>query len=179
MGGRKIAPGHSTNGSSTHRASGRAISIAPAAIDAAARASVPAVEVHELYRRFGEVEALRGVDLEVAAGEIHGILGPNSAGKTTLMRILCGVVDPTSGAAYVLNRRAGRSRELREQIGLVPSGDRSFYLRLSGLENLVFFARMHGLRRRSAAERSATPLEAVGLGDAARRPVNAYSHGMQ
>jgi ABC-2 type transport system ATP-binding protein len=89
------------------------------------------------------------------------------------------VVDPSSGYAYVLDQRAGRSRELREQIGFVPSGDRSFYLRLSGLENLVFFARMHGQRRRAARERATELLDAVGLADAARRPVNTYSHGMQ
>ena len=64
------------------------------------------------------------------------------------------MVEPSGGSAYVLDRPAGRSRELRELIGLVPSGDRSFYLRLSGLENLVFFARMHGLR---AAPRASVP----------------------
>jgi ABC-type multidrug transport system ATPase subunit len=140
---------------------------------------VPAVDVGDLQRRFGAVEALRGVSLEVEAGEVHGILGPNGAGKTTLMRILCGVVEPSGGYAYVLDRRAGRSRELREQIGLVPSGDRSFYLRVSGLENLIFFARMHGIRRRAARLRAMELLDAVGLTDAAHRPVNTYSHGMQ
>jgi ABC-2 type transport system ATP-binding protein len=142
-------------------------------------AIVPAVEVDDLHRSFGSVEALRRVSLDVERGEVHGILGPNGAGKTTLMRILCGVVDPTSGHAYVLDRRAGRSRQLREQIGLVPSGDRSFYLRLSGLENLVSFARMHGLRRGAARERATELLDAVGLEDAARRRVYTYSHGMQ
>jgi ABC-type multidrug transport system ATPase subunit len=140
---------------------------------------VPAVEVDDLHRDFGTVEALRGVDLEIAFGEIHGLLGPNGAGKTTLMRILCGLVDPTSGSAYVLERRAGRSRELRELIGLVPSGDRSFYLRLSGFENLVFFARMHGMSRRAARSRADELLEAVALADAAQRPISTYSHGMQ
>jgi ABC-2 type transport system ATP-binding protein len=142
-------------------------------------AAVPAVEVDGLYRRFGSIEALSGVDLEVEAGEVHALLGPNGAGKTTLMRILSGLVDPDGGTAYVLDRPAGRSRELRELIGLVPSGDRSFYLRLSGLENLVFFARMHGLRRRAARERASTLLAAVGLDSAAGRPVSTYSHGMQ
>jgi ABC-2 type transport system ATP-binding protein len=168
MGGLAIASRRATNGSSTPQASARA-----------QLAAVPAVEVDDLHRRFDSVEALRGVSLEVEAGEVHGILGPNGAGKTTLMRILCGVVDPSSGSAYVLDRKAGRSRGLREQIGFVPSGDRSFYLRLSGLENLVFFARMHGLRRRAARERAAELLAAVGLGDAAGRSVNTYSHGMQ
>jgi ABC-2 type transport system ATP-binding protein len=160
------------------------MSVASVGLDAGAPArphlaAVPAVEVDDLHRRFGAVEALRGVALEVEAGEVHGILGPNGAGKTSLMRILCGLVDPSSGYAYVLDRRAGRSRELRELIGFVPSGDRSFYLRLSGLENLIFFARMHGLRRRIARDRATELLDAVGLAHASRRPVNTYSHGMQ
>jgi ABC-2 type transport system ATP-binding protein len=139
----------------------------------------PAIEADGLGRRFGAVEALAGVDLEVGHGEVHGLLGPNGAGKTTLLRILSGLVDPTAGSAYVLDQRAGRSRELRRRIGFVPSGDRSFYERISGLENLMFFARLHGLRRRAARERALAMLIDVGLQDAARRPVNTYSHGMQ
>jgi ABC-type multidrug transport system ATPase subunit len=146
---------------------------------AAALSAVPAVEVDDLRRSFGAVEALRGVSLEVALGEIHALLGPNGAGKTTLMRILSGLVEPDAGTAYVGDRPVGRSRELRELIGLVPSGDRSFYLRLSGLENLVFFARMYGMRRRAARERAAGLLAAVGLAEAATRPMSTYSHGMQ
>jgi ABC-type multidrug transport system ATPase subunit len=146
---------------------------------AAGRSGGPAIEVDGLYRAFGEIEALRGIDLGVESGEIHGLLGANGAGKTTLMRILCGLVDPTEGSAYVLDRRAGRSRELRELIGFVPSGDRSFYLRLSGLENLAFFARLYGMRRPAARARAIELLQAVALGDAAKRPVNTYSHGMQ
>ena len=134
---------------------------------AAASTRAPAIEVEGLHRSFGSVQALRGVDLEVAAGEVHALLGPNGAGKTTLMRILSGLVDPSEGSAYVLDRRAGRSPELRALIGMVPPGDRTFYLRLSGLENLIFFARLHGLRRRAARARALELLEAVGLGDAA------------
>ena len=157
-----------------------AIPIDPALAGAGtARAGAPVIEVDGLCRRFGPVEALRGVDVEVAAGEVHGLLGPNGAGKTTLMRILCGLVDPTAGDAYVLDRRAGRSRDLRAMIGIVPPGDRSFYLRLSGLENLVFFARLEGLRKRAARGRALELLGEVGLQDAGDRPVNTYSHGMQ
>jgi ABC-2 type transport system ATP-binding protein len=144
-----------------------------------AAVTAPAVEVDGLHRSFGPVHALRGIDLEVAHGEVHALLGANGAGKTTLMRILCGLVDASDGSAYVLDRRAGRSRELRRLIGFVPSGDRSFYLRLSGLENLLFFGRLHGLRRQAARAQAQALLEAVGLGDAASRPVSAYSHGMQ
>ena len=141
--------------------------------------AVPVVEIDALQRRFGVVEALRGVDLEVVPGEIHALLGPNGAGKTTLMRIVCGLVEPTSGSAYVLDRRVGNAPELRARIGLVPPGDRSFYLRLSGVENLAFFARLHGLRRRDARARALELLDAVGLGEAGTRPINTYSHGMQ
>ena len=139
----------------------------------------PVIEVEGLHRSFGSVHALKGIDLEVDPGEVHGLLGPNGAGKTTLMRILSGLVDPSSGSAYVLDRRAGRSPELRALIGMVPPGDRTFYLRLSGVENLLFFARLHGLRRRAAKARSLELLEAVGLTEAGRRPISTYSHGMQ
>jgi ABC-2 type transport system ATP-binding protein len=141
--------------------------------------AVPVVELEGIHRAFGAVEALRGVDLEVAPGEIHALLGPNGAGKTTLMRIVCGLVEPPTGSAYVFDRRVGNAAELRSRIGLVPPGDRTFYMRLSGLENLAFFARLHGLRRRAARDRALELLEAVGLDEAARRPINAYSHGMQ
>jgi ABC-2 type transport system ATP-binding protein len=141
--------------------------------------AVPAIEVEGLHRRFDAVEALRGVDLEVPPGEVHALLGPNGAGKTTLMRVLCGLVEPSAGSAYVLDRRAGSALELRKLIGLVTAGDRSFYLRLSGVENLSFFARLHGLRRRAADRRAHELLAAVGLAEAGARPVNTYSHGMQ
>ena len=127
-----------------------------------------AIDVRGVSRSFGERAVLRDVSLRVAPGEIHALLGPNGAGKTTLLRILSGLVDPTSGSV-----------EVAAPPGLVPSGDRTFYLRISGLENLVFFARMHGLRRAQARRRALEVLELVGLGDATRRPVGRYSHGMQ
>ena len=141
--------------------------------------SRPAIEVEGLCRRFGSFEALRDVSLDVAPGEIHAVLGPNGAGKTTLMRVLSGLAEPSGGSAYVLDRQAGRSPGLREVIGLVPSGDRSFYERISALENLRFFARMRGMSARTARARALAVLSAVGLAEVARKPVNTYSHGMQ
>jgi ABC-2 type transport system ATP-binding protein len=138
------------------------------------------IEAHDLVRRFRKTLALDGVSLSVAPGEIHALLGPNGAGKTTLVRILSGLIGPTSGTAGVGGVDAATNpRELRRLIGIVPSGDRSFYLRISGFENLVFFARMYGLRRREAAERAREMLDHVGLADSAGKRVGEYSHGMQ
>jgi ABC-2 type transport system ATP-binding protein len=139
-----------------------------------------AIEARGVSRRFGQQVALNGVSLGVPAGEIHAVLGRNGAGKTTLIRILSGLTAPDEGSVGILGEDVTRhARGLRGRVGLVPSGDRSFYLRLSGLENLLFFARLHGLRKRAARERAEHALEAVGLGDAARRRVGHYSHGMQ
>jgi ABC-2 type transport system ATP-binding protein len=116
----------------------------------------------------------------VAHGEIHALLGPNGAGKTTLLRTLTGLLGATSGSVSVLGiDPAASPRALRRAVGFVPSGDRSFYLRLSGLENLAFFARLHGMSRGQAVARARAVLADVGLDDAASVRVGVYSHGMQ
>jgi ABC-2 type transport system ATP-binding protein len=141
---------------------------------------VPALVVDEVGRRFGKIVALDDVSLEVRPGEVHALLGPNGAGKTTLLRVLTGLATPTSGRATVLGANAADQRAaLQDRIGFVPSGDRTFYLRLSGEENLLFFARLHGMRKAAARERAREVLAEVGLADAARRPASTYSHGMQ
>ena len=141
----------------------------------------PAIEICNLSRRFGDVWALNDVSLAVPAGQIHALLGPNGAGKTTLLRILTGLVDPHAGEIRVRGTPLSEidSRSYRTFLGLVPSGDRSLYLRISGFENLLFFARLHGLSKRAAVKRANEMLEAVGLLDAANKPVGLYSHGMQ
>ena len=146
-----------------------------------ARPAAPGlVEVRELSRRFESKLALDRVSLRVEHGEIHALLGPNGAGKTTLLRILAGLLTPSGGEVYVNGIPTGRSpRALRALIGLVPSGDRSFYLRISGLENLAFFARLQGFSKRAAFAKAEETLAAVGLADAGRTRVGLYSHGMQ
>jgi ABC-type multidrug transport system ATPase subunit len=139
-----------------------------------------AVDVRSVSRRFGSVQALRDVSLRVERGEIHALLGPNGAGKTTLLRILSGLVEAEAGEVRVLGVPWNDPpREAKHLFGLVPSGDRSFYLRLSGLENLIFFGRLYGLSKREARARSHEALRAVDLEDARARRVLTYSHGMQ
>jgi ABC-2 type transport system ATP-binding protein len=138
------------------------------------------IDVRSLTRSFGAKRALDGVSLTVPTGGVHALLGPNGAGKTTLLRVLTGLVAPTSGHALVGGTDvAGSPLAVRRLIGIVPSGDRTFYLRLSGIENLLFFGRLRGYGRREARERAARRLADVGLADAARQPVGTYSHGMQ
>ena len=140
----------------------------------------PLVELVDVRHSFGAKEALRGVSLSVEGGQIHALLGPNGAGKTTLLRVLSGLVEPSLGSARVAGIDAGtHSAALRQVVGLVPSGDRTFYLRLSGLENLAFFGRMYGLSRREALARGRRHIDEVGLAEVATKPVNSYSHGMQ
>jgi ABC-2 type transport system ATP-binding protein len=141
----------------------------------------PAIEARGISRSFGDKHALVDVSLAVMPGEVHALLGPNGAGKTTLLRILTGLTGPDRGEVRVLGAHEGElmTRRARSAIGLVPSGDRTFYMRLSGLENLRFFARMHGLSKTEAVARSWEVLHDVGLEDAARRAMGTYSHGMQ
>jgi ABC-2 type transport system ATP-binding protein len=140
-------------------------------------AGPPAVEALGLHRRFAETVALRDATLAVAPGEVRALLGLNGAGKTTLLRILAGLVEADGGEVRIPGT-AGVS-ERRRLVGLIPSGDRSFYLRISGLENLVFFARLQGMPRRRAIERARELLAVVGLAAAAGRRAGEYSHGMQ
>jgi len=146
--------------------------------DAAVRA-LPAIQADAISQYFGRTVALDSVSLAVAPGAIQALLGPNGAGKTTLLRILSGLLVPTHGSVRVLGRAADNSRAFRSLIGLVPSGDRTFYLRITGTENLVFFARLHGASKREAKRRAHEVLEEVGLADAAKTRVAFYSHGMQ
>lgn len=140
----------------------------------------PRIIVHEVSRRFAATMALQGVSLNVDPGEIRALLGPNGAGKTTLLRILAGLTTPSAGSAHVMGHAvASGSRTMRSQIGFVPAGDRTLYMRISGLENLIFFARLYGVGLREATARAWELLEQVHLLDAARLPVGRYSHGMR
>jgi len=131
------------------------------------------------FARPERVEALRGVDLHVNRGEIFGLLGPNGAGKTTLVKILSCLVLPDRGRAVVGGSDVRKENEVKPKIGLVHSDERSFYWRLSGRENLAFFARLYDVPGRRIAGRIAALLERVDLVDAADRRFSDYSSGMK
>jgi ABC-2 type transport system ATP-binding protein len=133
-----------------------------------------------LVKRFGPVVALDGLDLDLNRGEILALLGPNGAGKSTLLRILGTTVLPDAGDARVVGVDVvAEPVKARRQVGLMIGDERALYWRLTGRQNLSFFAALHGLRRREAGRRVAELLGATGLEHAADRRVLGYSSGMR
>jgi ABC-2 type transport system ATP-binding protein len=130
--------------------------------------------------RVRETVALDGLTLDVPAGTVFGLLGPNGAGKTTTVRILSTLLVPTGGSARVLGHDVVRdTRAVRDVIGLAIGGDRGFYNRITGRQNLHYFAALSGLSRRDAKQRTVDVLELVHLSDRADEPVQGYSRGMR
>ncbi len=131
------------------------------------------------FRPARRVRALRGVDLTVRRGEILSLLGPNGAGKTTLIKIFTCLVLPDEGQARVGGFDTERERDVKPQIGLVHSDERSFYWRLSARQNLRFFARLYEVPGPRIEARIAELLDRVGMTEAADRPFSTYSSGMK
>ncbi len=130
--------------------------------------------------RSREVTALSGLSLDVEAGTVFGLLGPNGAGKTTTVRILATLLVPTSGTARVLGHDVvSETRAVRDVIGLAIGGDRGFYGRITGRQNLHYFAALSGFGRREAKARANEMLELVRLSDRADERVESYSRGMR
>ena len=124
--------------------------------------------------------ALDALDLSVPRGQVFGILGPNGAGKTTAIRILATLLIPTSGRASVLGYDViKQSNEVRKRIGLVLGGERGLYGRLSGRDNLRYFAALNQMNRGDARRRITELLELVGLTDQPKTLVEEYSRGMK
>jgi ABC-2 type transport system ATP-binding protein len=124
--------------------------------------------------------ALKSISFSIPTGGIVGLLGPNGAGKTTLLKILSTLVEVDAGDVFVLGRDVTRDPiRIRGRIGLVTSDERSFYWRLTGRQNLKFFATLYGLSAKNAKQRVAMLLETLGLTEAADRPYYTYSTGMR
>jgi ABC-2 type transport system ATP-binding protein len=139
----------------------------------------PAVETTRLRKSYGDVQALRGVDLHVEAGTVFGLLGPNGAGKTTAVRILTTLLPPDEGSASVAGFDVVRdAAKVREQIGLAgqyAAVDEN----LTGSENLEMVGRLYHLGRGHSRERARELLSSFDLSEAADRLVRTYSGGMR
>jgi len=135
------------------------------------------VEYRSREMRQATKVALRGLDLEVAAGEVFGFLGTNGAGKTTTMNVLLGFVPPTSGAASLFGIDV-RQPIARQRIGYLP--ELTYYYKFLTAEELLrFYAKIFGLSRAVTDQRIAALLKLVELEAAAKRPIRSYSKGMQ
>ena len=135
-----------------------------------------AIETAALRREFGRNVAVAGLSLAVPRGEVFGFLGPNGAGKTTSLKLLLGLVAPTSGSGTVLGAPLGNT-EVRARIGFLPEHFR-FHDCLNARELLYFHGRLLGLPARGLDTRIEALLLRVGLDDAAHRPLRTYSKGM-
>jgi ABC-2 type transport system ATP-binding protein len=140
------------------------------------------IDVHDIAKTFRSkllrrpLVALQGLDLSVEEGEIFGFLGPNGAGKTTTIKILLGLIRPTSGSGHVLGRPFG-SVAARRSMGFLPDSP-NFYRYLTARELLDFVGRLHGMGGRDLACRIESTLDRVGLAQARGRALGGYSRGM-
>ena len=134
------------------------------------------LELAELRHSFGEVTALDGVSLEVAPGEIVGLVGRNGAGKTTTMRVIMGIVAPDAGTATWSGRLIGESERLR--FGYMPE-ERGLYPQMKLLEQVAYFAELHGIDAEAATAAARMWLDRLGLGPRVEEKLIALSHGNQ
>jgi ABC-2 type transport system ATP-binding protein len=151
-------------------------------------AAIEAQELRRTYkthtgtvrRKLKEVEAVRGVNFAIEEGELFGLLGPNGAGKTTTIKMLITLLLPTSGSARVLGLDVVKNaQEVRRRIGYVFGGERGVYERLSGYDNLRYFAELYGVPPKVQKPRIEELLELVGLKGREHERAEGYSRGMK
>jgi ABC-2 type transport system ATP-binding protein len=141
--------------------------------------AVDAIRTQGLRKRYGELEAVRGIDLSVAQGEIFSLLGPNGAGKSTMISMLACLLRPTEGDAWIEGHSiTSDPMGVKGVIGLVPQ-DIALYQDLSARENLIFWGRMYGLRGAPLAGRADEVLQIIGLQERQREAVARFSGGMK
>ena len=141
--------------------------------------AAPAILARGLVKRFGDLQAVAGIDLDVPRGTIFAILGPNGAGKTTLMRMLATLTRPDAGAAEVMGHDL-RAEPDAVRASIAMTGQfASLDEDLTGRENLIFLARLWGFGRQAARRRADELLAEFELADARHRQVKDYSGGMR
>jgi ABC-2 type transport system ATP-binding protein len=138
-----------------------------------------AIVTEKLARKFGELTAVDHIDLQVTAGQFFGFLGPNGAGKSTTIKMLTGLLAPTSGRMQLLGIDfSANPVEVKRQIGVVPEG-MGLFERLTGVQYLRFVGRMYGLDKPTTEKRAEELLEFMQLADREKTLIADYSHGMQ
>src|SRR5579863_821111 len=141
--------------------------------------SSPAIEIRDLRKVYGNKAAVDGLSLTVPRGCFFGFLGPNGAGKSTTIRVLTGLIPPTSGSIELLGLPMPKQEiEIKKRIGLVPD-ESLLFDRLTGAEFLEFVGRMYGLARPVAMERARELLDLFELADQPRKLIAEYSKGMR
>jgi len=136
-----------------------------------------AIETKNLTKLFGKFTALDGLDMRVEAGAVHGLLGPNGAGKTTSIKVLCGLIKPTSGEAYIFGKKVP-DRSILPRIGYMPQ-ETALYLELSVHHNLAMYGELYGLSGKKIAEREKELLRFIALEKWKDAPVANLSGGMK
>jgi len=141
--------------------------------------SEPILIAQDLKKSYGEVQAVKGISLRVARGEVFGLLGPNGAGKTTTISMLTGLLEPTGGQITVdgLDLKT-HTNAVKARLGLVPQ-ELALYPTLSARQNLNFFGRIYGLKGKELGRRVDEVLEMIGLTDRADDAIQDYSGGMK
>ncbi|GHO59126.1 ABC transporter ATP-binding protein [Ktedonobacter robiniae] len=143
------------------------------------RKSVAEVEVQNLAKRYGKLEAVKGITFGINRGEIFGLLGPNGAGKSTVINMMCGYLRPTAGDTYIRNLSVKKKgRAVKYHIGVVPQ-ELALYSDLNALENLTFFAKMYGIPDQQRKKRAEEVLNFVGLYQRRKDTPKHFSGGMQ
>jgi len=133
-----------------------------------------------IKRTIKEVMAVEDISFDIKAGELFGLLGPNGAGKTTTVKMLATLLIPTKGTATVMGFDVVKeAQEVRRRIGFVFGGERGLYWRLSGIDNLRYFASLYGVEPDVSKKRIPYLLEMVGLKDRGNERVEGYSRGMK
>jgi len=141
--------------------------------------ATPALATFGLTRRFGSFTAVDDLSFSVAPGQFFGFLGPNGAGKSTTIKMLTGLLEPTSGRVEILGQSfTSGSLDLKRQIGVVPEG-MALLGRLTAAEYLRFVGRMYGLDRETTNRRTEELLEFMTLANEPKKLVTDFSHGMQ
>jgi ABC-2 type transport system ATP-binding protein len=137
-----------------------------------------AIVIEGLVKRFGDVLAVDDLNLEIKRGELFGLLGPNGAGKTTTINILSGLLQPTSGTAYVGGYDVKKDlKKIKELIGVCPQ-EAAVFKFLTGRENIELFGSLHGMSRKEAKERTEDLLKQANFTETSKRKAKGYSGGM-